>query len=262
MRRTRRLWCNAAGLLLAATATGPALAQEAPADPPKVEVLPPPRTSAPPPRPMTGAAPIAEPAGPVSGHDSPAAGGRWFWQRWRAERHAKCQAHLWGYPEEFEAPPLGQTIHEHFRTMVANGEAAAMVLYRYDFCDGSDVLNLRGRDQLTKIAAMLQGNGFPIIIERTPEAPALAEARRAAILNVLAHNAIPIPPERVVIGPPIAHGLSGIEADALYQYHLNNLRIQATPLPATGSITGSGFGGTTSGFGGAGGFGGAPGGPR
>lgn len=294
MRRTRRVGWKAAGLLLAATAAGPALAQgipgqpilvplpddvppgyprpvaaqparpavrQAPAAQPDVladvEVLPPPRTPAPPPPPAPPPHPVAvtpAPAGPACGPDGPAGDGRWFWQRWRAERHAKCQAHMWGYPEEFEAPPLGQTIHAHFRTMVANGEAAAMVLYRYDFCDGSDVLNLRGRDQLTKIAAMLRGNGFPIIIERTPEAPALAEARRAAILNVLAHNAIALPPERVVIGPPIANGLSGEEAERLYQYHLNNQRTQATPIPATGSVTtGSGFGGTSAGFGGAGG---------
>jgi hypothetical protein len=144
---------------------------------------------------------------------------------------------MWGYPAEFQAPPLGATVHAHFRTMVANGEAAAMVLYNCDFVDGRDVLNQHGRDRLTRIAAAMCANEFPLIIERTPEVPALADARRAAVLNVLAMNNIPVPPERVVIGPRIAYGLAGREAELLYGQQLQSLRIQGTPIPATGVVS-------------------------
>jgi hypothetical protein len=278
MRRTRRVWWQAAGALLAAA--GPALAQTTPAAVPPAEDVPdgvpqpvaaqqaspaPPPTAPdavsdgqglPAPRPVVapaparpaptvmGVAPVAVAVSPACGPACAPADRRWFWQRWGAPKKADCQAILWGYPEEFEAPPLGATVRAHFRTMVANGEAAAMVLYRYDFVEGTNVLNLRGRDQLNKIAALLRGNNFPIVIERTPEAPALAEARRAAILSVLAHNDIALPPERIVIGPAIAAGLSGDEAVALEGFFYLNLRAQGTPLPIRNVGLGGGGGGT------------------
>ena len=40
----------------------------------------------------------------------------------------------------------------------------------------------------------------------------VAEARRNAVLNLLSMNNIPVTPDRVVIGPSIATGLSGVEA--------------------------------------------------
>src|SRR6516164_3809840 len=142
MRTTRRVWLQAAGLLLAAS---PARAQDMPPRTYRptradvlgdVETLPQPRPA------VTQPAPAVVPASPGCGQDCAAQPAASSWQRWRAEKHAACQAHIWGYPAEFEAPPLGATIHAHFRTMVANGEAAGMVLYRYDFVDATDALNL------------------------------------------------------------------------------------------------------------------------
>jgi hypothetical protein len=290
---------KAAGLLLAATAASPALAAEGgpgamalpedipPGYPPPATARPAARQAPtaqpdahppaiakpdpladvaplPPPRPAPlppAESVVAPPTHPAGG----ACGGAEGWSHWWGGRHSDCQAHMWGYAEEFRAPPLGATIHAHYRTMVANGTAAAMMLYRYDFIDGTEVLNQRGRDQLTRIATMLHDNAFPIIIERTPEAPALAEARRAAILNVLALNAIPVPPGRIVIAPPIAYGLSGADAEVLYNYQTISLSTQAAPLPATGTVsTGvGGFGSAGGGFGGGtGGFATGTGGPR
>jgi hypothetical protein len=103
----------------------------------------------------------------------------------------------------------------HGETEVANGTAVRMTLYHYDFVDGSNELNLHGRDQLAKIAALLPHNFFPIVIERTPEAPTLAEGRRLAILNELAHGPFSIPPERVVIGPSLGDDLRGVEAEIM-----------------------------------------------
>jgi hypothetical protein len=280
MRRTRRVWCKAAGLLLAATAAGPVLAQGGtgtkplpddrtprvlpPGKPADVEILPVPKAvedPAPQVRPAPAAAPAVLTAAQGCGPGCGAKGAAYPSQRWLNEKHASCQAHFWGYPAEFEAPPLGATIHAHFRTMVANGEAAAMVLYHCDFLDGSNALNLHGRDQLTRIACMAAGNAAPIIIERTPDAPGLAEARRAAVLNILALNNVPVPPERVLIGPPIAVGLPGEDARQLYFYSLRNLATQAAPLPIPESGSGVGLsgGGTGSGLGGGtgGGFGGS-----
>jgi hypothetical protein len=274
MRRTRRVWCQAAGLLLAATAVSPALAQGGngklvlPEDmPPRAlppggkgaaptrtdgEILPTPRVE-PVPAPVVqpAPAPAVAPTAAGCGAGCEAKGGGWSWQRWRAEKHAWCQAHLWGYPAEWDAPPLGAAVHAHFRTMVANGEAASMVLYHCDFVDNTSALNLHGRDQLSRIAAIMANNGAPIVIERTPCAPGLAEARRTAVLNILAFNNIAVPPDRVVIGPSLAAGLPGVDASLLYGYSLRNLGTQAQPLPVPASGSGVGYS-SGSGFGGGG----------
>ena len=251
MRSTRRIWWKAAGLVMAASAVTPALAQSLPGAT-EVMALPddaPVRTAdkLPAPRPVAATPSVrpvvVTPAAPTCGPECATDGGRSSWQSRSAERHAACQAHFWGYPEEFEAPPLGAVMHAHFRIMTANGQAAAMVLYRCDFKPGSSELNLRGRERLTLIASLLGTNNFPIIIEPAAAA-AETEARRAGILNVLALNSIVVPPERVVIGPPIAYGLSGSDAERLFDYHYYNLRIQATPLPVQPSITTGGSTGT------------------
>src|SRR5205807_1939184 len=116
----------------------------------------------------------------------------------------------------FQAPPLGHSIALHYQTNVANADAARMVLYQYDFLPGGEQLSLRGRDRLAQIATMLPCNGFPIIIERIPTNPRLAEGRRLAVLNELAQAPFPVPAERVLIGPPIAVGLAGTEAVLVY----------------------------------------------
>jgi hypothetical protein len=276
MRRTRRVWCKAAGLLLAATAAGPVLAQGGrgtkpladdatprvlPSGKPSgVEVLPAPKVvdePAPQAQPAPAHSPTVLPATQGCGPGCGVKGAAYPSQRWLDEKHAACQAHFWGYPAEFEAPPLGAAMHAHFHTMVANGEAAAMVLYHCDFVCGTSTLNLHGRDQLTRIACMAAGNAAPIVIERTPDAPGLAEARRAAVLNILALNNVPVPPQRVLIGPPIANGLSGVDAMQLYFYSLRNTATQAAPLPIPASGSGVGLsGGGTGGGGFGGGFGG------
>jgi hypothetical protein len=127
-----------------------------------------------------------------------------------------------GYPEEFRSPPLGYFLHQNFRTEVANADAAFMVLYQYDFVDGGTALNVHGQDKLARIAALLPRNFAPVVIERLPCAPGLAEARRLAVLDELAHGPFPVPPERVVVGPPIAGGLNGVDAAHVYE----NLLIQ------------------------------------
>jgi hypothetical protein len=127
-------------------------------------------------------------------------------------------------------------VYQTYGQQVANGVAARMVLYQFDFLPGCAGLNLHGLDQLAKIACLLPHNGFPIIIERTPGNPGLAEARRLTVLNVLGHGPVPIPAERVVIGPSIALGLDGVEAEIIYF----NLLSQDRSRGAIG-LGGSGF---------------------
>jgi hypothetical protein len=151
-----------------------------------------------------------------------------------------------GFPEEFEARPLGASVYQNYDTHVANGEAARMVLYQYDFLPGGEGLNYRGLDRVAQIQALLPRNAFPVVIERTPDCPQLAEGRRAAVLNALGHGPFPIPPERVVIGPPIALGLQGVEAEILYRNQLNVLRGYGVLPGGVGAGGGQGIGAATS----------------
>lgn len=138
--------------------------------------------------------------------------GLFGWRQRHAERKRHLQDAFIGYPEEFNEWPLGSSLYDLGRTEVANGQAARLILNHMDFVGDTAVLNYRGQDKLMAIAAQLPTNFAPVIVERTPWAPQIAEDRRLAILGMLAHGSFPIPAERVVIAPPIARGLTGVEA--------------------------------------------------
>ncbi len=136
---------------------------------------------------------------------------RWRWHRTQCKRH--LQEHFLGYAEEFNEWPLGEALYAHGRTQAANGLAARMVFYQCDFVDGTSQLNVRGRDKLATVAATLPTTFFPVVIERTPTVPGLDQSRQSpALLTELAQAKFPVPAERVVIGPRIANGMTGVEA--------------------------------------------------
>jgi hypothetical protein len=205
-----------------------------------------------------GLAAAQEPAGPVAVpapvaavapevHAPPQVG---WWDRMRYRLHA-C---FLGFPEEFEATPLGASVYAFGRAQVANAEAAQMVLYRADFIEGSGTLNPRGRDQLARIALLLPRNFCPVIIEPTLCAPELDQARLLEVVNELSRCAFAVPPQRVVIGLPPAAGLSGVEAGMIY----NNLLNQTLSGGArSGGWAGAGGAGGGQGYGSSG----RPGGP-
>ena len=201
-----------AGLMIAGTGAPAATAQEAPA------------ASAPLPAPTLPGA-VAEgvlPAGPFDSPPTavPPAGtctcgnrhglSRWRWHRTQCKQY--LQEHFLGYAEEFNEWPLGEAAYAHARTQVANGLAARMVFYHYDFVDGTSQLNLRGCDKLAAVAATLPTTFFPVVVERTPTEPGLDQSRRLTLLTQLAQGSFPVPAERVVIGPRIANGMTGFEA--------------------------------------------------
>ena len=212
-----------AGLMIAGTGAPAAMAQEAPT------------ASAPLPAP-TLPGPVAEgmlPAGPFDSPPTavPPAGrctcgnrhglSRWRWHRTQCKQY--LQEHFLGYAEEFNEWPLGESVYAHARTQAANGLAARMVFYHYDFVDGTSQLNLRGRDKLAAVAATLPTTFFPVVVERTPTEPGLDQSRRSVLLTELAQGSFPVPAERVVIGPRIANGMTGVEAILIYRRQLGNL---------------------------------------
>ncbi len=164
-----------------------------------------------------------------------------WWDRVRYRLHA-C---FLGFPEEFEAPPLGASVYAFGRAQVANAEAAQMVLYRADFIEGSGALNPRGREHLARIAVLLPRNFCPVIIEPTLCAPELNQVRHLEVVNELGRCGFAVPPQRVVIGPPPAVGLSGVEAGMIYNNLLNQTLsggARAGGGAGAGDIGGQGYG--------------------
>ena len=169
---------------------------------------------------------------------------RWRWHRANCKRH--LQENFMGYAEEFNEWPLGYALYAHGTTQVANAQAARMVFYHYDFVDGTAQLNARGRDKLVKVGTYLPTNFSPVVVERTLKEPGLDESRRLTLVGMFGRGTFPIPAERVVIGPPIADGLSGIEENAIFGNQLQGI--------ASGGAIGGGVSGIGSFVGGGGGL--------
>ncbi len=156
---------------------------------------------------------------------------RHVWSKARSWPWRRLQGKLWGYPEEYEPRVLGASLYENSRIMVANGAAAKLVLYQYDFREGSPELSPRGLDQLAKFSAQLAASPYPLIVERTPDNPSLSESRRYAVLARLALGPCPLPSDRVLVGVPIPHGMSGTDAQIVAGNSLNRTLQYGPPIP-------------------------------
>jgi hypothetical protein len=191
--------------------------------------------------PVPGAAP-APCATPGCQADRPGGGEEPSWwdeQKAGWARFKAClRACFIGYPEEFVPRPLGASVYDFGNTMVANGDAGRMVFYHYDFVDGSDQLNLRGKDHAGQVACLLHANLWPVLVERTPCTPGLDESRRLAVLNELAHCGVVLPDDRVVVGKPAAPGLRGIEAEIIFRNLLQQTLSGGTARPGSGGAVG------------------------
>jgi hypothetical protein len=174
---------------------------------------------------------------------------RWYWHKTRCKR--RLQEKLIGFPEEFVETTLGDSVYANGRTQVSNGEAARLVFYHYDFLDGSTELNHRGRDKLAVVMGTLPRTFAPIIVERTPREPGLDAGRRQVLLTRLASGPFPVPEQRVLVGPPIAHGLMGQEATLINNNRFNQVVQGASPAGAGVSSGATGFGFDASGLSGA-----------
>jgi hypothetical protein len=141
-------------------------------------------------------------------------------------------------------PPFGASLYAIQRVQVANGAAGQMILYHYDFMEGSDQLNNYGRRQLWKLASLLAKYPGALVIEETPNTPELAAARRLAVLEALAQ--LPAPPvasERVVVGVPAVYGQAGVESELVYRRQLFQAATGgSSTLAGGGARTGMGMG--------------------
>lgn len=154
-------------------------------------------------------------------------------RRMIAEHGARAHAKLIGDPALFVEPPLGASLYGTIGLMRARADVHRFALYRSDFAGATTALTPDGARRFGLLASRLPAWPGPVVIEWTPENPALAEARRAAILTTLHGAGIPIPAERVAIGPSPYPGLYGTDAANNY----DTLIIRDTEAPRTYSLT-------------------------
>ena len=172
---------------------------------------------------------------------------------WHRAHCKRClEEKLVGFREEFNEWPLGAALYANCQAQVANGDAARMTFYHYDFVDGTAKLNIKGMDKLQEIKAMLPTNFAPVVVERTPARPNLAAARRAMLLADLSRGQFPVPEQRVVIGKPVPIGRSGSESAIISMNQMGSVLSGSGFRTSIGGGMGGGMGG--GGMGGPSGF--------
>jgi hypothetical protein len=117
-----------------------------------------------------------------------------------------------GYPDTFIEPPLGYYLGEQFAVQVAKADPHRFTMYRSDFLPGTNQFSPIGASRFNLMFGRIPGWGGPIVVEWTPDQPALAASRRQTVLATLERAGRPILAERVVIGPSPYPGLMGVEA--------------------------------------------------
>jgi hypothetical protein len=162
------------------------------------------------------------------------------------------QASHWGYREYFHERPFGSLYHAYMQSHIVYAALESMVLYEYDFFDGTDApadrLKPRGREQLERIVQMMEKTGRPVTVEPTGDA-ALDEARRRNVMRRIHEEfGYPATVGTVLLGKPTAFGLlkggalgQRTEPEANYHNLLQQtqqqgkIRLRTSTRPTSGS---------------------------
>lgn len=238
----RRNWKIAGGVLLAAAIGLPAVRGEPPGTSRVAPVEP---------APLPAAGPT-EPLPPLNGNEPqyytyynpvrrPGLFGR-IRQRIRDDFNcfkARQQATHWGYPEEFERPPVGSALYWNLTEQKAIGRPSRMTLHEFDFVPGSDQLKPRGQRELARISSCLPSGTCPILVEPTPGHPDLNEARRQTVWRELAGGQYPVPLERVVVARPQVRSLDDAESQLMEDNRMTMTRTRGVSSSSAASGTSS-----------------------
>src|SRR5579883_586616 len=142
-----------------------------------------------------------------------------------------------GYPDTFIEPPLGAYIRRQFAVEVSKADPHRFTLYHSDFLPGTDRFSPNGASRFNLMFARLPTSTGPILIEWQPARPALAEARRKAVLATLERAGHPVPDDRVVIGPSPYPGAMGIEAAGHDGNVIASSQAAGVTLPLTPAVS-------------------------
>lgn len=150
-------------------------------------------------------------------------------------------------------PPLGSLVEPSFALQELHGEASDFVIYEHEFAGHTPRLTPAGEAHLRQIAVRAPQVPFPIVVESalpdiSPLDPAyvtcsdLDAQRRTAIATALTMMGVPGASQRVVVGTPLAAGLTAGEADRSYQQAISGGSNGGGRMGG-GSGAGGGFGG-------------------
>jgi hypothetical protein len=144
-----------------------------------------------------------------------------------------------GYPDTFREPPLGYYINEQFAVQVAKADPHRFMLYRTDFLPGTNQFSPVGAARFNLMYSRLPGWFGPVLVEWTPDQPALAQSRREVVLATLERAGRPILADRVLIGPSPYPGEMGVEATNNLANTIGRSQQAATtwPLPPVESAS-------------------------
>lgn len=146
-----------------------------------------------------------------------------------------------GDPANFVEPPLGSYIKEQFAMQVSKADGHRFILYRSDFLPGTDRFSPTGAGRFNLMYSRLPGWMGPVVVEWTPDQPAVAAARRQAVLNTLQRAGRPIQADRVVIGPSPYPGARGVEAINDHNNTVYRGMMPAQTYPLSPQATASGM---------------------
>jgi hypothetical protein len=132
--------------------------------------------------------------------------------------------------------PVGMDIRAAQQRQINLSLADRFTLYRNEWADDGDTPGEYGSRHLEELATRAVETNQPLLIERDRDVQ-LNESRRLFVVHYLAERHIPDPERRVLVGQPVAPGISGEEAVEIYQ---------ARPSPgSSGSGAGSSSGGSS-----------------
>lgn len=160
----------------------------------------------------------------------------------------RLQSCYWGFPEYFCERPFGAAQQVALDAMIGNGLGDYLILYQYDFHDGSAApaseLNHAGLVRLERIVRLLRGQAkrTTVVVEFIPGEQRLGQARVEYVAERLAEMGVDDKTTTVALGIP-RRGLAGEEA---LINHQNMLRSASRYSGGTGgSSSGTGQTGGT-----------------
>jgi hypothetical protein len=149
-------------------------------------------------------------------------------QQWKQQHRAKWADKMWGYPSEFQRPPVGGTVQHYREQQKLNGRLARMALSEYDFLPGAAELKPRGREHLARISEWLPQVPGEIAIEPTREGLELDEARRQSVYQELATLPCGIALVNIRTARRRHPGLDAPSARLIYSNRLQQTRLRGT----------------------------------
>lgn len=154
---------------------------------------------------------------------------------WMQKQRAKWRDRMYGYPEEFQRPPVGMAVHGLLEQQRQQAQPARMTLYRYDFKAGSSDLNDAGRARLARISRLLRGQQCPVLVEASGAGPILDTARRQAVQELLASLQSAVSAESVQTIGGAEYSLDSESALLIHANRLQQTKSRGSSSGAAGS---------------------------